>query len=210
MKVKGRIEVITGSMFSGKTTEWARRLEREKIARKRIVYFKPEFENRYGADVIADRNKKNVFKANLLPVNGTAKDIQDIIRLVDNYDVIGIDEAMFLGSWIINLCETLRRKNKKVVLNGLDMTYEGNPFGHMGSLMAIADDVEKLHAVCIHCGDDALYNQRLLDGEPAPVGDLVEIGDNTENVKKISYEARCLACFVPPEEVETNKQKIAL
>lgn len=202
MKVTGRIEVITGSMFSGKTTEWARRLEREKIARRKVIYFKPEFENRYGKNIVADRNKKNVIEANLLPVNGTPEDIENIMNLTKDYDVVGIDEVMFLGPWVIELCERLRKNGKKVIVNGLDMTYESKPFGCMGDLMAIADDVSKLHAVCMQCGEDALYNQRLLDGKPAPLGDLVEIGDNIENAKKISYEARCINCFIPPEEVE--------
>lgn len=205
MKANGRIEVITGSMFSGKTTEWARRLEREKIAKRKVIHFKPEFENRYGEKIISDRNKKTVIEANLLPVNGTAEDIEKILAMAENYDVIGIDEVMFLGPWIIELCEKLRRKGKRVVVNGLDMTYEGKPFGCIGTLMAIADDVTKLHAVCMQCGEDALYNQRLINGEPAPLGDLVELGDNVENAKKISYEARCINCFVPPEEVSRRK-----
>lgn len=205
MKANGRIEVITGSMFSGKTTEWARRLEREKIAKRKVIHFKPEFENRYGEKIISDRNKKTVIEANLLPVNGTAEDIEKILAMAEDYDVIGIDEVMFLGPWIIELCEKLRRKGKRVVVDGLDMTYEGKPFGCIGTLMAIADDVTKLHAVCMQCGEDALYNQRLINGEPAPLGDLVELGDNVENAKKISYEARCINCFVPPEEVNRRK-----
>lgn len=199
--MKGRIEVITGSMFSGKTTEWARRLEREQIAKKKVGFFKPEIEDRYGKDIISDRNKTKIFKANLIPINGTEKDIEDFVKFVSDYQVIGIDEVQFFGPWIVELCRALKNEGKRVIVNGLDMTYEGEPFGYIGALMAISYSVDKLHAVCMCCGEDAVYSQRLLNGKPAPAGDLVKLGDGNIDENKISYEARCEKCFVPPHKV---------
>lgn len=198
----GKIEVVAGGMFSGKTSEWFRRLEREELANRKVGYFKPENENRYGVHTIRDRNNKKEVVAYKLPINATPEQVPKLVEIAALFDVVGIDEVQFFGDWIVDFCLQLQARNIRVIVNGLDTTYEGRPFGPMGLLMTVAFSVDKLHAVCMCCGEDANYSQRLYNGKPATSGEVFCLGDKEEDLNKFSYEARCQNCFVPPNEVK--------
>lgn len=203
--MSGRIEVIVGSMSSGKTTELGRRLNRHQIAKKTVVVFKPVIDDRYGSEVVKDRNGAFSFKAINIPQELNEKETEGILSLSEPYDVVGIDEVQFFNQHILNLVRTLREQGKTVLLCGLDMDFRGEPFGHVGSLMAISCDTLKLQAVCTSCGVDAVFTQKLINGNPASDGNIVEIGDVTSMVDSnasMTYEARCPKCFVPPYLVE--------
>lgn len=203
----GRIETMVGSMSSGKTTELGRRLTRHRIAKKKVVVFKPTIDDRYGSEVVRDRNGAFQFPAINIPQELTESDISSVLTISQGYQVVGIDEVQFFNHNIVRLVRMLRNKGKTVLLCGLDMDYRGEPFGHIGSLMAISCDAVKFQAVCTVCGVDAVYTQKLLNGDPAGGGDVVEIGDVKGMVKStdsLSYEARCQRCFVPPYSIVTK------
>ena len=197
---QGKLEVIAGPMFSGKTTELLRRIEREQIAKRSIKMYKPEIDTRHAVSAVTDRNRRLQFDAEPLPLNLDEEGVRALVARSIQFDVIGIDEVQFFAKWIVGFCQELRRigqgKRVRVIVCGLDMTFRGEPFGHMGELMAVADSVQKFSAVCVGCSADAIYSQRLLGGLPAPHGDTVQIGDGE------SYEPRCSRCFVPPTRVE--------
>lgn len=173
----GWIEVVCGSMFSGKTEELIRRLKRARIANMQVISFKPQLDVRYHAEKIVshDENATSAF-----PV----ADPLSILEQSEAYDVVGIDEAQFFGEQILDVCNTLANRGKRVIVAGLDMDYTGKPFGQMPALMSIANYVTKLHAVCVKCGGAASYSFRTSGKK-----DQVMLGE------KDHYEARCRSCF---------------
>ena len=192
MTQQGRLEVITGCMFSGKTEELIRRLERVRIARKEIVLFKPTIDNRYSESAIVTHYGRQ-FAAHLLPPGEESLSMLERIvsqGAIESATVVAFDEGNFFSSKLPKLCEELVVRGKRVIVAGLDLTFAGEPFGPMPALMALADEVDKLHAVCVKCGGEATRSQRLIDGKPAPAtDDVIKVG-GTE-----FYEARCLACY---------------
>jgi thymidine kinase len=174
---KGQIEVICGSMFSGKTEELIRRLNRALIARQQVEIFKPAVDKRYDEGQVVSHDATAIRST---PVNFAA----DILLLAGNCDVVGIDEVQFFEEQIVPVAQKLARSGKRVILAGLDMDFEGNPFGPMPMLMAVAEYVTKLHAICMKCGDLAAFSFRM-----SPEKGKVLLGE------KESYEARCRKCF---------------
>ena len=172
----GRIEVICGSMFSGKTEELIRRLNRAIIAKKEVEIFKPRIDNRYSEDEVVSHN-------NLRIPSVSVANSESILDLARNKDVIGIDEAQFFDENLARICNQLADSGKRVIIAGLDMDYQGNPFGVMPQLMAIADEVTKVHAVCMQCGEVALYSRRIIDST-----NTIHLGE------KNAYEPRCRFC----------------
>jgi thymidine kinase len=180
----GWIEVVCGSMFSGKTEELIRRLKRARIARQRVEIFKPAHDTRFSeADVVSHDE-------NAIPCTPVATAAQ-ILLLAAGAEVIGIDEAQFFDLELVEVAQQLARDGKRVVLAGLDQDYRGLPFEPMPQLMAVAEYVTKLHAVCVVCGAPANHSQRLV----AQTGRVV-LG------AKEAYEPRCRACFSPHEVPE--------
>jgi thymidine kinase len=173
----GWIEVITGSMFSGKTEELIRRLKRAQIAKLNVEIFKPKIDVRYDENDIVSHNQNAIRST---PVN-TA---EEILLLSGNCDVVGIDEAQFLDQSIVDVCNILSFQGKRVIIAGLDMDSKGLPFGPMPQLMAIAEYVTKVHAICVKCGDIAHFSHRKIDAES-----LILLGEHD------IYEARCRTCF---------------
>jgi len=190
-KNKGKLEVVCGPMFSGKSEELMRRLRRAKIARQHIIIFKPTIDTRYIADNIVshDGNSLNAF-----PV----KDAQELLSVVvnNNATVIGIDEAQFFDIGIVDTICELIESGKRVIVAGLDLDYRGIPFGPMPLLLAIADQITKLQAICNTCGHDAHFTQRIVNNKPAPFEDeVVKVGGQE------SYQARCRTCHVIDKRV---------
>ncbi|MCX2738376.1 thymidine kinase [Pontibacter anaerobius] len=174
---KGWIEVICGSMFSGKTEELIRRLNRAKIARQKIEIFKPTVDKRY--------HEEDVVSHNANAIRSTPIDFaQDMLLLGGSCDVVGIDEAQFFDEGLAEVCVKLANSGVRVIAAGLDMDYLGKPFGPMPALMAVAEYVTKVHAVCVQCGDIANYSFRNAADEKQ-----VLLGETD------SYEARCRHCF---------------
>lgn len=178
----GWIEVICGSMFSGKTEELIRRLRRAQIARQNIQVFKPMIDNRYVAQAIASHNG---LQERAIPVNNSAELLQ---RVDPQADVIAIDEVQFFDADIVAACSTLASRGKRVICAGLDMDFRGVPFGPISQLLAVAEQVNKLRAICVVCGAPASHTQRLIGGTPAYYDDPVVLVGASE-----VYEARCRA-----------------
>jgi thymidine kinase len=164
-------------MFSGKTEELIRRLKRARIARQRVRIFKPAVDKRYAADAVVSHDEVRLACTSLL-------DAQAILDVVTDEEVVGIDEAQFFGPELIEVASTLARRGVRVILAGLDMDYRARPFGPMPGLLAIAEDVTKLSAVCMQCGGGAHYSYRLEGGEAT-----VEVGGGE------AYEPRCRRCY---------------
>lgn len=179
----GRIELICGSMFSGKTEEMIRRLRRAVIARQQVQAFKPALDSRYHVEKVTSHNGL-FFEAQ--PVE-RAREIFDMLD--PETDVVGIDEVQFFDDDIVEVCEKLAEGGKRVICAGLDMDFRGLPFGSMPALLARAEDVHKLHAICVVCGKDASRTQRLIEGRPAAFDDPVVLVGAAE-----VYEARCRQC----------------
>ncbi len=177
---QGSVEVITGSMFCGKTDELIRRLRRASIAKQNIQVFKPKIDNRYGDDKVTS-HAGTEFEA--LPIEKAA-DIR--ANLEKETTVVGIDEAQFLDAEVISIANYLADQGIRVIISGLDTDFRGEPFGPMPTLTAQAEEVTKLHAICMTCGEDAARTQRLVDGKPANYNDPVVIVGASE-----LYEARC-------------------
>lgn len=175
---RGWIEVICGSMFSGKTEELIRRLKRARIANLRVEIFKPAADTRYDAIRIVSHNANTIQST---PIDNSQK----LLLLAQGVDVIGIDEAQFFDAEIANVCDELAFKGVRVIVAGLDMDFQGRPFGQMPYLMAKADYVTKLHAICMQCGANATYSYRKI-----PAEDQVMLGE------KDVYEARCRRCYM--------------
>ena len=173
----GWIEVICGSMFSGKTEELIRRLRRAQFARQKVEIFKPIVDTRYNEEMVVSHDENEIRST---PVPAAA----NIRLLADNCDVVGIDEAQFFDDEIISVCNDLANKGIRVVVAGLDMDFKGNPFGPMPNLMATAEYVTKVHAICVKCGNLAHYTHRLSEDEK-----LIVLGETD------IYEPLCRICY---------------
>lgn len=180
----GWIEVICGSMFSGKTEELLRRLNRVIIARQKVEIFKPAVDTRYHDQNVVSHNANSIRST---PVQFS----EDILLLAGTCDVVGIDEAQFFDEELVEVCTKLANSGKRVIVAGLDMDFSGKPFGPMPQLLAIAEYVTKVHAVCMKCGDIAHYSYRL-----TPNQKTVMLGE------KDTYEARCRRCFLKGPKAE--------
>jgi thymidine kinase len=181
----GMLEVICGPMFSGKSEELIRRLRRAKIAQQKVITFKPQLDNRYGLEYVISHNGSKVDANPLMNVN-------EIVEIVNahNANVIGIDEAQFFSHDLVSVVCTLINEDRRVIIAGLDLDFRGTPFGCMPLLLAIADKVTKLQAICTQCGHDAHFTQRLVNGNPARYDDpIIMIGAQE------AYQARCRGCY---------------
>jgi len=173
----GSIEVVCGSMFSGKTEELIRRLNRAKIARLKVEIFSPKADTRYADDALVSHNSNSIPST---PVENASS----ILLLGSDVHVIGIDEAQFFDDELPDVCNVLANKGIRVIVAGLDMDFKGRPFGPMPQIMAMAESVTKLHAVCMRCGNPALYSYRLV-----PSDSKILLGE------KESYEPLCRICY---------------
>lgn len=176
----GSIEVICGSMFSGKSEELIRRVRRVQIARKKVQIFKPFLDNRYHIEYIYSHNGSKV------QATCIEKAIDILKNIEPDTEVIAIDEAQFFDQNIVYVCQILADQGKRVIVAGLDQDFRGEPFGPMPELLAIAEYVDKLHAICMVCGKSATRTQRLVNGKPADYNDPTILIGAQE-----SYEARC-------------------
>jgi thymidine kinase len=176
----GSIEVVCGSMFSGKTEELIRRLNRAKIARLKVEIFSPKSDTRYEENALVSHNSNSIPST---PVENASS----ILLLGSDVHVIGIDEAQFFDEELPDVCNILANKGIRVIVAGLDMDFKGRPFGPMPAIMAMAESVTKLHAVCVRCGNPAMYSYRLVPDESK-----VLLGE------KESYEPRCRSCYNDP------------
>lgn len=176
-KQSGCIEVICGSMFSGKTEELIRRLKRAKFANLKVEIFKPGIDVRYSSEEVVSHDA-NAIPSTPVDTSGT------ILLLSGDVDVIGIDEAQFFDDGIVEVCQQLANRGVRVICAGLDMDYLGNPFGPMPQLMAVAEYVTKVHAICVKCGNLAQHSHRKSGGS-----NLVQLGEQE------SYEPLCRHCF---------------
>lgn len=185
----GSVEVITGSMFSGKTDELIRRLVRARIARQQVQVFKPVIDDRYALQKLAS-HAGSEFDAT--PVSRAAE-ILDQVQ--EDTTVVGVDEAQFLDDQILDVVNQLADRGIRVLVAGLDMDFRGEPFGVMPNIMAMAEQVDKLHAICMVCGKDASRSQRLINGDPARYDDPIVVVGASE-----MYEARCRAHHSVPRD----------
>jgi thymidine kinase len=176
-KSKGWIEVICGSMFSGKTEELIRRLKRAKIAKQKVEIFKPEVDTRYDIEAVVSHDENQIHST---PVPASS----NIPLLINDEQVIGIDEAQFFDMELVGVCNRLANQGIRVIVAGLDMDFQGKPFGPIPALMATAEYVTKVHAICMKCGNLANHSHRTTTNEK-----LVMLGE-TE-----SYEPLCRSCF---------------
>lgn len=174
---KGSIEVICGSMFSGKTEELIRRLKRAEFAKQKVEIFKPKIDTRYSEEEVVSHDRTSIPST---PVDSSGS----ILLLTSEVDVIGIDEAQFFDDGLPEVCAQLADNGIRVIVAGLDMDFKRNPFGPMPNLMAIADDVYKVHAICVRCGSLAYVSHRLVSGEKQ-----VLLGEMNE------YEPICRDCY---------------
>lgn len=182
---KGYLEVICGSMFSGKSEELIRRIKRAKIAQKEVITFKHALDNRTTIEYVVSHDGN---KIEAHPI----EDISSILSIVKpTTHTVGIDEAQFFSHELINVIFDLLDQGKQVIVAGLNIDFRGVPFGPMPTLLAMADTVTKLSAICVVCGNDAYFSQRIVDGKPARADDaLIKVGAQE------SYQARCRDCFI--------------
>jgi len=188
----GWVEVIVGPMFSGKSEELIRRLRRAEIARQRVQIFKPIIDERYAKNEIVSHSGLEIRSDNV----STAAEVLE--QVLPRTEVVGIDEAQFLGDGIVEVCAKLADMGKRVIVAGLDTDFLGRPFEPMPHLLAVAEEITKLLAICVRCGNPAVHTQRLVASE-----DLIVVGATG------TYEARCRRCFEPHlahEKIETEKQ----
>lgn len=184
---RGRIEVICGSMFSGKSEELIRRVRRSEIAKQQVQVFKPSLDKRYGIDTV-NSHDGSAWEAVAIDHPNVVLD-----HLSPGTTVVGIDEAQFFDDSLIEICRELASRGIRVILAGLDLDFRGEPFGPIPGLMAMAEQVDKLHAICVVCGNEASRSQRLINGKPANYDDpVIKIGAQE------SYEARCRHCHEVP------------
>ncbi|MES2621748.1 MAG: thymidine kinase [Bacteroidota bacterium] len=179
---KGWIEVVCGSMFSGKTEELIRRLKRAHIANKRVEIFKPAIDTRYDVANVVSHDSNSIRSTPVLHS-------ENILLLAEGIDVVGIDEAQFMDMELPNVCEQIAQKGIRVIVAGLDMDFEGKPFGPVPNLLSIADYITKVHAICVRCGDIAHFSYRTSSEK-----DKVLLGE------KDSYEPRCRTCYYKRQE----------
>lgn len=174
---RGRIEVICGSMFSGKTEELIRRLKRASFAKQRVEIFKPAIDTRYSNDEVISHDRNSIQST---PIDSSAS----ILLFSSEIDVVGIDEAQFFDEGLVNVCNELANRGIRVIIAGLDMDFKGIPFGPMPALCAIADEVTKVHAICVRCGDLAYISHRIIASDKR-----VPLGEKEE------YEPLCRCCY---------------
>jgi thymidine kinase len=174
---RGWIEVVCGSMFSGKTEELIRRIRRAVYAKQKVEIFKPEIDTRYDVEKVVSHNETTI---NSTPVNSASQ----ILLLVNDAEVVGIDEAQFFDSELVPVCKELASRGIRVIVAGLDMDYLGNPFGPIPALLATAEYVTKVHAVCLGCGGLAQFSHRIVHNDK-----LVLLGETD------SYQPLCRQCF---------------
>ncbi|HNX06045.1 MAG TPA: thymidine kinase [Bacteroidales bacterium] len=174
---KGFIEVICGSMFSGKTEELIRRLKRAKYAKQRVEIFKPAVDVRYDVENVVSHDENVIHST---PVESASQ----ILLLTADVDVVGIDEAQFFDAEIVNVCNMLANRGIRVIVAGLDMDYLGKPFGPIPALLATAEYVTKVHAICLHCGDLAHVSHRMIENDK-----LVLLGETD------TYQPLCRSCY---------------
>lgn len=187
---RGRIEVICGSMFSGKTEELIRRMKRAIFARQKVEIFKPSLDTRYSEEDIVSHEGNSIPST---PIDSSAS----ILLMSQGYDVIGIDEAQFFDPHIVDVCNQLANQGIRVIVAGLDLDFKGKPFGPMPDLLAIADEVSKVHAICVRCGALAYVSHRLVD-----VDKQVLLGE------KLEYEPLCRECYAKAKTVSENCAQI--
>ena len=187
----GHLEVICGSMFSGKSEELIRRVRRALIARRRVGVFKPSTDTRYQREAVASHNGTSI-EAVVVPAENPWAIWSWVLE--NPVEVVGIDEAQFFDPSLVQVVDRLVQHRIRVVVGGLDMDFAGRPFGVMPYLMAVADEVLKLKAICARCGEPATFNQRLIEGKPAKLSDPVVLVGGGDH-----YEARCRRCFEAPQ-----------
>ncbi|PJF31329.1 MAG: thymidine kinase [Phototrophicales bacterium] len=176
----GQIEIICGSMFCGKTEELIRRTRRAIIARQRVLVFKPAIDDRYSIEHVTSHNGQNIAA---ISIEQSATILE---MMSDDVTVVAIDEAQFFDAGLVDVVETLANRDIRVIIAGLDMDFRGEPFGIMPQLISRAEEVTKLHAICVVCGEPATRTQRLINGQPARYDDPIILVGASE-----SYEARC-------------------
>ncbi|MDY3847878.1 MAG: thymidine kinase [Prevotella sp.] len=174
----GRIEVVCGSMFSGKTEELIRRLRRAEFAHQKVEIFKPSIDTRYSDEEVVSHDSNSIMST---PIDSSAQ----ILLLASDIDVVGIDEAQFFDDGLVDVCNQLANRGTRVIVAGLDMDFRGVPFGPMPALCAIADDVQKVHAICVRCGSLAYVSHRKVAGDKR-----VLLGETQE------YEPLCRECYI--------------
>ena len=177
MRRPGRIEVVCGSMFSGKTEEPIRRMKRAVFAHQKVEIFKPAIDTRYSDEDVVSHDSNSIRST---PVESSAS----ILLLSSDIDVVGIDEAQFLDDGLVDVCNQLANRGVRVIIAGLDMDFKGVPFGPIPAFCAIADDVTKVHAICVKCGNLAYLSHRIVSGDKR-----VMLGEQTE------YEPLCRECY---------------
>lgn len=173
----GWIEVICGSMFSGKTEELIRRIKRARIAGQRVEIFKPKIDTRYGDTKVVSHDSNSLLAT---PISDTSK----ILQVPDDVTVVGLDEAQFFDPAVVGHAQELANRGKRVIIAGLDMDFRGQPFGPICSFLAVAEYITKVHAICSHCGNLASHSYRLNQDQ-----DTVVLGETD------LYEARCRRCY---------------
>lgn len=173
----GWIEVICGSMFSGKTEELIRRLRRAKIANQRVEIFKPKIDTRYDKEAVVSHDSNSIFST---PISHSS----ELLNVPEGVNVVGIDEAQFFDMDLPNNCQRLALKGIRVIVAGLDMDFRGQPFGPLPNMLAVAEYITKVHAICQHCGNLATHSYRF-----AANGETVVLGE------KETYEPRCRTCY---------------
>ena len=185
----GRIEVVCGSMFSGKTEELIRRMKRAKFAKQKVEIFKPAIDTRYSDIDVVSHDMHTITST---PVDSSSS----ILLLSSDIEVVGIDEAQFFDNGLVNVCNELANRGVRVIVAGLDMDFKGIPFGPMPALCAIADDVTKVHAICVKCGSLAYVSHRLIASDKRVV-----LGEHSE------YEPLCRECYHKAFEEEKKQQE---
>ncbi|HBF77213.1 MAG TPA: thymidine kinase [Clostridiaceae bacterium] len=188
-KNHGWIEVIVGPMYSGKSEELIRRIKRARIAKQKVLVFKPVIDDRYSKNDVVSHDG---IKAEAICISRSSEILKYI---TDDTDVVAVDEVQFFDDGIVDVLRGIADKNKRVICAGLDMDFRGEPFGPVPKLLAIAEFVDKIQAICMVCGNPATRTQRLIDGKPAKYSDpVVMVG------AKEKYEARCRKCHIVPKE----------
>ena len=186
--VVGRLEAIVGSMFSGKTEELIRRVKRAIIARRKAVIIKPAVDKRYSRDSVSSHDGRSL-EAIIVDTGAP----WEILKAVEEAEVVAIDEVQFFPADVVEVIQDLVDRGKRVLVSGLDMDFARRPFGPVPVLLSLADEVVKLKAICVKCGEPATFTQRLIDGEAARVDDPIVLIGGQE-----TYEARCRICHQLP------------
>ena len=183
----GRIEVVCGSMFSGKTEELIRRMKRAKFAKQKVEIFKPSIDTRYSDEDVVSHDQNSIHST---PIESSGS----LLLLASDIDVVGIDEAQFFDNGLVEVCNELANRGIRVIVAGLDMNFKGIPFGPIPALCAIADEVTKVHAICVRCGALAYVSHRLISNDRR-----VLLGEKDE------YEPLCRECYQKAISIEKEK-----